>query len=116
MKTLSLPAFLAAIAFVTPAMAHAFLLHANPGAGAIITVAPKEISLEFTERLEPAFSGAGVTDTTGHNMEAVPVAVTGVSMHVSLKPLVPGSYRVSWHAVSVDAHRTEGAYSFTVKP
>jgi methionine-rich copper-binding protein CopC len=31
-------------------------------------------------------------------------------------PLAPGRYRVSWHVVSVDTHRTEGEYTFTVGP
>jgi methionine-rich copper-binding protein CopC len=35
---------------------------------------------------------------------------------VPLKALRPGTYRVSWHAVSIDTHRTEGAFTFTVKP
>jgi methionine-rich copper-binding protein CopC len=33
-----------------------------------------------------------------------------------LKPLKPGRYRVTWHAVSVDTHRTEGKYNFLVVP
>jgi methionine-rich copper-binding protein CopC len=28
--------------------------------------------------------------------------------------LKPGSYTVTWHVLSVDTHRTEGSYSFTV--
>jgi len=31
------------------------------------------------------------------------------------RPLSPGRYSVRWHAVSVDTHRTEGAFQFTVK-
>jgi copper resistance protein C len=36
-------------------------------------------------------------------------------IHVSLKPLPPGSYKVHWHAVSVDTHATDGTFTFTVK-
>jgi methionine-rich copper-binding protein CopC len=35
-------------------------------------------------------------------------------MRIGLKPLAPGSYRVRWHALSVDTHNTEGSFSFTV--
>jgi methionine-rich copper-binding protein CopC len=35
---------------------------------------------------------------------------------VALPPLKPGLYHVTWHAVSVDSHRTEGGYTFTVTP
>jgi len=31
-------------------------------------------------------------------------------------PLPPGLYKVTWHAVSVDTHRTQGDFSFSVKP
>jgi len=33
-----------------------------------------------------------------------------------LRRLGPGKYRVVWHAVSMDDHRTQGAYVFAVKP
>jgi hypothetical protein len=37
-------------------------------------------------------------------------------MRVSLKPVGPGTYRVSWHVVSVDTHPTEGNFTFRVAP
>ena len=98
-----------------PAMAHAFLEHATPGAGAAQATAPKEIDLEFSEALEPSFSGVDVTDAAGHSMEAAHPVVNGASMRVSLRPLAAGAYHVAWHAVSKDTHRTDGAYGFTVK-
>jgi copper resistance protein C len=107
---------LAIAGFAAPAMAHAFLRHASPGAGAVLADAPKEIVLEFSEPLEPAFSGVSVTDAAGRDVEAAPAAISGTTMRVALKALAPGRYRVRWHAVSVDTHRTEGAYDITVKP
>jgi methionine-rich copper-binding protein CopC len=100
----------------TPAIAHAFLQHASPGAGDTLMGAPREVALTFSEALEPAFSGVGVSDAAGHDVEAAATVVSGASMRAALKRLAAGTYRVTWHAVSVDAHRTEGAYSFTVKP
>ena len=35
-------------------------------------------------------------------------------MRVGLKSLPPGTYRVLWHALSVDTHTTEGSFSFHV--
>jgi methionine-rich copper-binding protein CopC len=101
---------------VTPALAHAFLQHASPGAGAVVAKAPPEIALEFSESLEPTFSGITVSDTAGHGVTAAHAVIHGGSIHVALNPLAAGRYRVAWRAVSVDTHRTEGAYSFTVKP
>jgi methionine-rich copper-binding protein CopC len=97
-----------------PAFAHAFLQHANPGAGAQLKEAPKQLALTFSERLEPAFSGVSVTDADGHEVEARPPAFSEANVTVTLKPLAPGTYRVSWHAVSVDTHRTDGSYKFKV--
>ena len=106
---------LAIAGFATPGFAHAFLQHASPGAGAMSAPPPKEIVLEFSEPLEPIFSGIEVTDAMGRDMEADHPIVNGSILRVALKPLAPGAYRVAWHAVSVDTHRTEGAYRFTVK-
>ena len=99
-----------------PVSAHAFLQHADPGAGATLRAPPARVALSFSEKLEPVFSGVVVTDAFGHNVEAGTVMIGGNAMMAPLLPLPPGSYRVTWHAVSVDTHRTEGAYSFRVKP
>ena len=107
---------LAIAGLANPAFAHAFLNHADPSAGSTLASAPKRVVLMFSERLEPAFSGAEVTDRSGRNVETGAVVTRGNSLIVSLRPLPPGKYRVVWHAVSVDTHRTEGAYSFVVKP
>ena len=108
-------ACLAIACFAAPALAHAFLQHAEPGAGATLAAPPRMIKLSFTEKLEPVFSGVAVTDVAGHNVEAAAAQIAGQNMVVPLRPLAPGTYRVVWHAVSVDTHRTEGAYNFTVK-
>lgn len=99
-----------------PAMAHAFLDRASPAAGENLHGAPARIALHFTEPLEPAFSAVTVTDETGRDESAGPPAVGGSEMDLPLKPLPPGRYRVTWHAVSVDTHRTEGKYNFLVLP
>jgi methionine-rich copper-binding protein CopC len=101
--------------YVSAAGAHAFLQHANPAAGTSLKPAPREIALQFSEQLEPGFSGVEVTDSAAHNV-AASATISGSSMHAALKPLPPGQYRVKWHAVSVDSHRTEGQFTFTVRP
>lgn len=99
----------------TPALAHAFLNHANPGAGATLANPPKAVVLVFSEELEPAFSGVSITDATGRSVEAASPAISGNTIVARLQSLAPGTYRVTWHAVSVDTHRTEGGYRFAVK-
>lgn len=114
MRAILVAAALAAVC--TPALAHAFLDHASPAAGETVHAAPRRVALHFTEALEPAFSGVAITDAAGHEMSAGTAAIGGAEMDVALKPLAPGRYRVTWHAVSVDTHRTDGKYSFTVDP
>ncbi len=99
-----------------PAFAHAFLQHASPAAGDTLASAPKEITLPFTKPLELSLSGASLTDASGRDMSTGPAMVKGSSITLTPKPLAAGTYHVTWHAVSIDAHRTEGNYSFTVKP
>jgi methionine-rich copper-binding protein CopC len=114
-------ALLAAAAALLPgaALAHAFLDHAVPAVGSTVTTAPTELLLFFTQELEPAFSGVTLSTGDGH---AVPTGAASVDpqnraeLTLQLPPLAPGHYKVSWHAVSVDTHRTEGTFSFDIQP
>jgi methionine-rich copper-binding protein CopC len=99
-----------------PAFAHAFLNHADPGAGAVLRSPPRKVVLVFSEKLQLASSGVGVTNSAGGRVEAGTVVIDGNSIVAPLRPLPPGRYRVVWHAVSLDNHRTQGAYSFVIKP
>jgi methionine-rich copper-binding protein CopC len=99
----------------TPAFAHAMLEHATPGAGASVK-APEAVVLQYSEALEPSLSQVTVSDNGGHDVSAGTPSISGTIMQVKLKPLRPGTYHVTWRALSVDTHRTSGAYSFDVVP
>ncbi|HEY4986727.1 MAG TPA: copper resistance protein CopC [Bradyrhizobium sp.] len=116
MKALALVVMAAIAGATAPAVAHAFLDHASPRAGDNLKPPPVKIELHFTEQLEPAFSGITVTDEAAQDVTAGPSTFSGAEMDVPLKPLRPGRYRVTWHAVSVDTHRTDGKYNFLVLP
>lgn len=106
-------------AFVPPAGAHAFLERAVPAVGSVVRAPPTEIRLRFTQRLEPAFSGIRVFDRDGKQVDrgdARVEATDPVLLRVSLPVLSPGAYRVSWRVLSVDAHVTEGDFTFDVAP
>jgi copper resistance protein C len=96
------------------AVAHAFLDEARPRVGSVVRAAPREITLQFTQEIEPAFSGATVTDASGQRVDADKPAISGNLMRVPLRPIGAGHYRVTWRVLSVDTHTTEGAFSFTV--
>jgi methionine-rich copper-binding protein CopC len=96
------------------AQAHAFLEHASPLVGSTVASAPREVSLTFSQNLEAAFSSVQVTDANGARVDQGKAQVSGNTMRVGLKSLSPGSYRVRWQALSVDTHKTEGSFTFSV--
>ena len=101
------------------ASAHAFLDHAMPPIGATLAASPPMLRLFFTQQIEPLFSGIEVATAAGSPIKIGPAAVdpaNPAALLVPLPRLVPGRYRVSWHVVSVDTHRTEGSYEFTIQP
>jgi copper resistance protein C len=101
------------------ASAHAFLKTANPPVGGTVTTAPAELRINFTEAVEPVFSKITVQDANGARMDAGSVhdvAGDAAALAVALKKLQPGSYTVIWHATSVDTHKTQGKFTFTVAP
>jgi copper resistance protein C len=96
------------------ASAHAMLDHAEPRVGNRVATAPREVTLWFTERLEPAFSTVRVTDAAGKRADTGKSRVSGSQMSVSLRPGGSGTYHVMWHVLSVDSHTTEGSFTFQV--
>lgn len=98
------------------AVAHASLDHAEPRAGKTVATAPHEVTLWFTEKLEPAFSTLTVTDATGQRVDTGKTRVSGDTMAISLRQIGSGVYQVKWHVLSVDSHATDGSFSFKVGP
>jgi copper resistance protein C len=96
------------------AYAHASLSHASPSSGSALNTAPQEVTLTFTDTLDVAFSNLTVTDANGTDVSQDKKRVNGNVMRVRLKPLKAGIYRVNWRAVSVDTHKTEGSFAFSV--
>jgi copper resistance protein C len=95
--------------------AHAFLDHAEPRVGSSVAAAPRQLSLWFTQGLEPAFSTVEVQNSAGARVDQGKARIGPANvMRVGLKPLPPGTYKVLWHALSVDTHTTEGSFSFHV--
>jgi copper resistance protein C len=96
------------------AHAHASLARASPSAGSTMSAAPHEVVLTFTERLEAAFSNLTVTDASGTEVSQGKAQVNDNTMHISLRPLNAGIYKVNWRAVSTDTHKIEGSFTFGV--
>lgn len=99
------------------AEAHAQLRHADPPVGASLGVAPAQVSLIFSEGVEPAFSSVTVTDAAGARVDRDDLRrdlAQITHLLLGLKSLSPGSYRVDWKVTSIDTHKTQGSYSFVV--
>ena len=101
------------------ALAHAHLKSQYPAANAEMDAAPQALTLNFSEGIEPAFSGIELTDDEQKIVRIGAVKRNeneSSQMIVPLEqPLVAGKYTVRWHVVSVDGHKTSGQYTFSVK-
>jgi copper resistance protein C len=101
------------------ALAHAMLAKAAPAVGSTIRDTPTQVVLEFTEQIEPVFSTIQVEDGNGNQVSEGAAALAGRrrdALAVKLADIGPGTYKVTWKAVSVDTHVTRGSFSFTVLP
>lgn len=103
----------------TSAIAHAFLDNATPKVGSTVT-APKTIRIQFTQRVEVAFSHIRLFSAGGQEIAMGPAATDPSDQTVMSAPvsgaLTPGQYEVRWDVLSVDTHRTNGHFPFTVQP
>jgi copper resistance protein C len=98
------------------ARAHASLDHAEPRVGNKVATAPRQVTLWFTQKLEPAFSTISVTNSAGERVDTGKARVSGEQMSISLRSGGAGTYRVTWRVLSVDTHTTDGSFTFQVGP
>lgn len=100
------------------ASAHAFLDHAEPRVGSEVSKSPDQVKLWFTQQPEHAFSKIQVFNADGKEIDKNDTRTDpddAKVLIVGLPTLPPGTYKVVWHVLSVDTHRTEGSFKFTVK-
>jgi methionine-rich copper-binding protein CopC len=102
--------------FSGAAGAHALLRSAVPAAGSTLATAPAEVIIGYSEGVEPHFSTIVVQNAKGERVDKGDVHIQGDNTHlaVGLPSLPAGTYKVIWHATSVDTHKTQGSYTFTV--
>jgi periplasmic copper chaperone A len=105
------------VASAATASAHAWLQSAVPPVDSSVTQAPTELTIAFTGAIEPRFSTIEVTNDSAERVDDAqprPAPGDATRLSVGLRSLRPGTYTVAWHATSVDTHRTDGTYRFTV--
>jgi hypothetical protein len=94
------------------------LQRAEPRVESKLKRAPDEVKLYFTERLEPAYSTVRVLDAAGAQVDRRDSRVDRANpalLRATLPPLPPGTYKVLWRVLSIDADITEGAFTFRVE-
>jgi methionine-rich copper-binding protein CopC len=99
------------------ALAHPRVLRATPAVGGTVTTPPSEVTIRFSEKLEPAFSAVVVRDSEGKQVDKGDGALDKKDhqlMRASLQSLTPGVYKVEWRAVGTDTHKVNGDFTFTV--
>jgi methionine-rich copper-binding protein CopC len=103
--------------FSIPASAHSKPKVMDPAANSTVD-APAELSVIFSEALDPKFSSLALTDEKGaviSKAKTVPDPANHMHLSLPLPKLAPGTYYVHWVSAAVDGHRMDGDYSFRVK-
>jgi len=98
--------------------AHTGLLTAAPVPGALLTTAPTEIRLTFSEPNDPlsriTLFAPGFRTISGVRTAVDPAAPA--QLVATLPPLAPDTYTVQWVVVATDQHMMRGSYTFAVRP
>ena len=104
-------------ALPTHASAHALPVATAPGSSEVLGTVPAQVSMTFSEHVDPSASSIKVTDASGtlvsgtEQIDRSDAHVIRVPMHATND----GTYIVSWSVVSADdGHFTRGAYPFAV--
>jgi copper resistance protein C len=113
---LSLAVLCAMLVAVPMAFAHAVPVTMTPAKDSTVS-APTEISVVFSEVLEPKFSSLELQDSMGmvvSKAKSVADPKNAKRLTLALPTLAPGVYTVHWVSTADDGHKAQGKYSFTI--
>jgi copper transport protein len=101
------------------ASAHAILLRSDPAKDSVLSIAPQQVRMWFSEALNPAFSTAVVVNGENKRVDNRNAHVSSndqTEMDVTLQPnLPPAVYIVIWRTDSAaDGHILRGSFIFSV--
>ena len=101
------------------AWAHAALLKTTPQASVTVNGSPSQVTLTYSEAVEPRFAVVSVTNAAGRQQTSgSPQASPSDpdTLDVPVNKLAPGWYLVYWRVISADGHPVRGAFTFAVGP
>ena len=109
------------VALALPAVVwgHASLLATQPQASGVLAHPPAQVSLTFSEHIEPRFAVISVTNAQGtQEIASAPANPPGEpdTIFVKMKTVPQGWYLVWWRVISADGHPVRGAFTFAVGP
>src|SRR3989440_5295532 len=101
------------------ASAHAILLRSDPAKDSVLSIAPKQVRMWYSEALNPAFSTAVVVNGETKRVDNRDAHISSsdqTEMDVTLQPNLPPSvYIVIWRTDSAaDGHILRGSFIFSV--
>lgn len=101
---------------VGPAAAHTDFVDSFPAADAALAAPVAELWLEFETPLVAEQSEVVVTGPDGSSKVVGKHTVIGNVIRAQVPPMTePGEYRVSYRIVSLDGHRLDGKYGFSIR-
>ena len=113
----SLLALAALVLTSVPAFAHAVPKAMTPAPDSTVS-APTEISMTFSEELEPKFSVIKLLYSTGAVVSkdaSVLDSTNAKHLTLALPKLPAGAYTVQWTSSTTDGHRLSRSYTFTIR-
>jgi methionine-rich copper-binding protein CopC len=95
------------------AQAHTHLQKSTPAEGSVLMSSPPDIVLKFSEAAR--LTAAWIQKGTEPKQKLIPLPEKAANeVTVAVPALTPGSYIVSWRAVSADGHVMPGQIHFTI--
>src|SRR5438270_5225236 len=106
--------FLILLVPAPPALAHAVLVDATPGDGAVLAQAPPQVKLRFNEPVTPV--ALRVVNTDGRAIaDDTPSGPETDTLRLALPAEVPaGTYVVAYRVISQDSHAVGGTVTFAI--
>ncbi|WP_067933951.1 copper resistance CopC/CopD family protein [Alicyclobacillus kakegawensis] len=98
--------------------AHAYIVRANPSAGAVVHKEPRRVQIWFDESVQAVFDAMRVVNQTGQRVDEHDARIDARDSHLlecTLQPhLPPGLYTVEWRVISADGHPVSGDIPFRI--
>lgn len=108
----------AAALIASAALAHTRLEASSPQANSIVSPAPAQVRLQFSDALELPFSKVKLVDQKGTVVLPSKIAIdpaNAKALIATTPGLHAGAYRVQWSTVTRDGHKVKGEFGFQVK-